>query len=51
MVVSDVNGTYWIGNGVGSNKMVHFNVIQGGMFHVVIQNLGPVANTFTIRTN
>jgi hypothetical protein len=51
LVVTDANGKSWTGFGDEIHKVVHFDVVQTGNFTVKIQNLGPAANAFMIRTN
>jgi hypothetical protein len=39
------------GDGVGNRQMVKVLVLRGGVFHIVVRNLGPYPNAFVLLTN
>jgi hypothetical protein len=47
----DGNGAFQIGAGVSDHKTVSANVVQPGLFRIIVRNGGPYPSTFRIATN
>jgi hypothetical protein len=51
LTVSDDFGHVWKGVGSGANKTARIEMVQQGILHVEVENLGPATNLCIIGTN